>query len=1130
MDALLAKLKINNPPRTKQQFEINIRGNLDIEKPERPEVTIIDESKTTNFDRATFLQNIKKTKLPLPAPVMPIEPVPVMPIEPAPKKPATGKIKINTKGKTKAPEPVEKAPEPVEKEPESIEKEPVATVKPAKITIRRTKKPLAPVKEGPFQELTIGDTDIATRLKKRTEAPITIPASAYYMNNREIFTNFMASLFNDYKKNLAKEAATPATCPGDDDVGNFSLMTHQQIVRDYLNVYSPYRGLLLYHGLGSGKTCSSIAIAEGLKNAKPIIIMTPASLQVNYREELKKCGDELYKKNQYWEFIETKGEADSELIETLSQVLSLSRDHINENGGAWMVNMTKPANYDQLTALNKIKVDKQIDQMISHKYRFIKYNGLRMAKLDELTQNNTINPFDNSVVIIDEAHNLVSRIVNKLGKKKTSIGTALYQLLMKAKNTKIVLLSGTPIINYPNEIAILFNMLRGYITSWSFKLDIQADRQINTAYLQSLFKSTVLGGNILDVLEYKPASTTLVITRNPFGFVNKAAAKDNSYAGVKLEVGERGEISDETFLGLVTQILKKNNIKVAPNSVSMKEYKALPDTLDEFKNYFIEETGALKNTNMFKRRILGLTSYFRSAQESLMPRYKKENPADFQIIKIPMSDFQFGIYEEARSQERNQEKKNAMKKKLKKPGVDGLYENTTSTYRIFSRAFCNFVFPRPAIPRPMPDKKDKKGEEADLEEAVQDIDEDIIDAVSTREKNDRDETFAEDEPGAAMAGPGTLAAGPTSYKDRINHALKALEKDADKYLTPEGLQIYSPKFLHILENIQDTDHEGIHLIYTQFRQLEGIGILKLVLEANGFAQFKIKKIGEIWELAIPEEDAGKPTFALYTGMESPEEKEIIRNILNNAWKYVPDSLVKKIKTIAPNNNLGEIIKVLMITSSGAEGISLKNVRYVHITEPYWHPVRMEQVIGRARRICSHQALPVELRTVTVFLYIMSFSEKQLTGDNSKELRLKDVSRLDDKINVSTDEAIYEIATVKEDITNSILKSVKEASIDCALHIKSNASEKLQCFSFGSNDSGKFAYDPSFENEQSDAIADRNKKGVTWKAKLLELGGTQYALNPQTNEVYDLDSYRNQQPLKVGNLVELANGEVKLEMI
>ena len=64
----------------------------------------------------------------------------------------------------------------------------------------------------------------------------------------------------------------------------------------------------------------------------------------------------------------------------------------------------------------------------------------------------------------------------------------------------------------------------------------------------------------------------------------------------------------------------------------------------------------------------------------------------------------------------------------------------------------------------------------------------------------------------------------------------------------------------------------------------------------------------------------------------------------------------------------------MITASGAEGISLKNTRYVHIIEPYWHPVRTEQVIGRARRICSHQELPPELRTVNVFLYLMTLQK------------------------------------------------------------------------------------------------------------------------------------------------------------
>ena len=325
---------------------------------------------------------------------------------------------------------------------------------------------------------------------------------------------------------------------------------------------------------------------------------------------------------------------------------------------------------------------------------------------------------------------------------------------------------------------------------------------------------------------------------------------------------------------MIKKILQKNNITIQANGIQLKEYKALPDNLDEFKNYFIEQNGDMKNPGMFKRRILGLTSYFRSAQESLMPRFVKSNPKDFQIIKIPMSDFQLAIYEEARIQERNQDKKNAAKNKVKAAGTDGLYENTSSTYRIFSRAFCNFVFPRPTIKRPMPDKKNQVGEEADLAEA---IDEDGLDAVTAQEKQNRDEAFdAEGAEGAADV-EGALAEGEgaalVTYRDRIQNALKMLEKDRDKYLTPAGLEVYSPKFLHLLENIQDAEHAGIHLVYSQFRALEGIGILKLVLETNGFAQFKIKKIGETWDFILNEKDAGKPLFALYTGTETPEEKE-----------------------------------------------------------------------------------------------------------------------------------------------------------------------------------------------------------------------------------------------------------------
>ena len=225
----------------------------------------------------------------------------------------------------------------------------------------------------------------------------------------------------------------------------------------------------------------------------------------------------------------------------------------------------------------------------------------------------------------------------------------------------------------------------------------------------------------------------------------------------------------------------------------------------------------------------------------------------------------------------------------------------------------------------------------------------------------------------------------------------------------------------------------------------------------------------------------------------------------------------KLKQISPNNNMGDIIKLLMITSSGAEGISLKNVRYVHITEPYWHPVRIEQVIGRARRICSHQDLPEELRSVNVFLYLMSISEKQLKGDETRELRLHDKSKLNDKP-ITTDESLYEISSTKEIISNSILNAVKESSIDCVLHSKSNSNEKLQCFAFGSSDNSKFSYKPSYQDEQSDSMGDINKKQVTLKAQKIEFDGNQYAYNALTHELFDLESYQSGHILKIGNLI------------
>ena len=101
--------------------------------------------------------------------------------------------------------------------------------------------------------------------------------------------------------------------------------------------------------------------------------------------------------------------------------------------------------------------------------------------------------------------------------------------------------------------------------------------------------------------------------------------------------------------------------------------------------------------------------------------------------------------------------------------------------------------------------------------------------------------------------------------------MKLLEDNGREFLSDVGLQKYSPKFLNILENLQDPKYKGLHLVYSQFRTLEGIGILRLVLLYNGFKEFKLKKDQNgLWTCNIDNDKL--PRFALYTGTEGKKKK------------------------------------------------------------------------------------------------------------------------------------------------------------------------------------------------------------------------------------------------------------------
>jgi hypothetical protein len=344
------------------------------------------------------------------------------------------------------------------------------------------------------------------------------------------------------------------------------------------------------------------------------------------------------------------------------------------------------------------------------------------------------------------------------------------------------------------------------------------------------------------------------------------------------------------------------------------------------------------------------------------------------------------------------------------------------------------------------------------------------------------------------------------------------------------LKTLSPKLLKMLENIQNPTNEGLHLIYSQFRHVEGIGIIKLILEANGYAEFKIKSVpgSASWELVENEEDVGKPMFALYTGTESEEEKEIIRNIYNGDWGFVPKSIVDKIQAKSSNNLYGEIIKVLMITAAGAEGINLRNTRFVHITEPYWHNTRLEQVIGRAKRICSHEQLPEPLRTIKVFLYISYFGEDILPKVN-ETLQTHDLDPNDPTHVETTDEYLLRIANSKEKLNKTFLKAIKETSMDCTLY---KNKEGLMCYGIGmeKNIGNQFLSYPKVEQDFAERDDLNIKKTALKLAELkIEINGVKYAIDKDTDNLYDLAKYKNGNIELVGKLVRPGKGKTKYDI-
>jgi len=942
-------------------------------------------------------------------------------------------------------------------------------------------------------------TDILNTIRGKQDGYKVRPESTYFLKNRSIFIKFINKIFSKYKQEM-ELLSKPLTCDTISNSNKFALLLHQKLISDYININTPYRGLLLYHGLGSGKTCSSIAISEQFKNTnKKIIIMTPASLLPNYIKELKKCGNIIYRLTNNWEWIPYNAIGTKSIL--LEKEMNLPRNYIKKNGGVWIIsnkntnanNKTKTFKKEEDEEINedsdiedadinplkknkktlKNTINQQIEDMLKHKYLCIGYNGLRKSSMTKLTHNHTINPFDNTVTVIDEAHKFISPIVNKIkiptkkdkvnedsplkDYKDVDVSIQLYHYLLSAKNARIILLTGTPIMNYPNELSVLFNIINGYIITYECTLLVKTTNKINNDTLIDLLKKTPVY-KYINYINYSPSTRKLVIVKNPEGFINKNTEGSN-YEGVIKSVEmnddeDDADIDSDTFIKLLSDTLKEN--KIDANNIVKHHYKQLPDTLDAFQNRFYSND-LLINQSQLMSRISGLTSYFSGTPE-LLPKYNKEE--NYHIELVPMSNFQFDKYIIERGIEKKSEKNNNKKVNM--------FKEPSSTYKLFSRLTCLFALPD-EIGRPKPKKS--------MEE-LQTMNDNNNTSIENKEipseriiVNPKNTIKYDAEPNIELPEDADNDVDHILNKDKqyvedIKETLHQLKLNSSTYLTLDALNIYSPKMNRIITNIKNPENIGLHLVYSQFRTLEGLGIFKLALNQNGFAEFTINKnkTTKLWEINIHPDDIDKPKYITYTGSidsTDKERKEILLNIYNGFFDNIPKELVEQIEQISPNNNYGEIIKVFLITSSGAEGLDLKNTRYVHIMEPFWNLVRIEQVIGRAVRICSHKNLPEEFRTVQAYVYISCFTQQQINSHKTLDIMMTDTSKKGVKKPITTDESLYETSLIKDHAISQLIKIVKETSIDCNIYIN-NSREKLVCYN--PTPSLKYSYKPNYEDD------------------------------------------------------------------
>jgi len=943
------------------------------------------------------------------------------------------------------------------------------------------------------------------------------------------------------------------------------LNIYQLLVQKYLAVETPYRGLLVYHGLGTGKTATAISLAEGLSSQMKINTMLPASLRIEFIKEIQRWGTNELNKDNLWKYYSLKTLTDQNMFEeikekyligqkVISQIVSHSQRElkkriikaeevdnkedeiqgmtrkIKELKGIWLPDKEGMSLSDYETDKNqnplpdykqyeKEMILQQINLLIEKKYNFIHYNPFpdfkdssgstyeegddddnedQFLQEDEIIKLNTHNqqivsqfekqlkynikkhqvhsPFYKEVIVIDEVHNFVRAVLNN--RKPAKI---MYEWIVNAVDVKLVFLSGTPVINKPAEIAILYNMLKGLIHIYHFtiKTDMKLkdiDKQLNELFynesspIELFFIQQEKGKIIFSVIQETSGYESLF--NKDKNVVYTIKNKDSTFQqfiaiiyqklhrifkkeNITPSKEEYESLTEKDMKGIIRGKKKifDTDLNVVFNQkqklFTMNEENKSIDMInnDKFMEYFFESTLKIppRKRTLLKRMLMGLTTYYPIDRSNIVDMPTVIDPVinhpiyqsylisnQMNIVPCLMSQLQFEKYSSWWTSEKSMD----LFKRLR--GGGNMYnEDETHHYQIRTRQTCNIVY----------------------------RDEDF-------RNKDTDDDQRETE------------------KKKIYNSLlqnKSLEIN-------EELNILSPKMFQIMKHMdkfmKNTDEgkvpTGKILFYSDFRSDSGSEAFELVLKANGYEKF---------DPMNPQTTKAK-RYTFITGSESNEEKRISKAYFND------ETNEEKI------NKFGEYLQIMIITSSGAEGISLTGVRQVHILEPYWNYVRINQVFGRAIRMRSHMDLLKDQRNVEQYIYLSMMPTgdsiqsvyqeiKDLQTWNVPDFKTEDIKseivkssnkqfkELIDMIikinndtdNKSADQLLFDIMEKKYNISTEINDIIKESSLDCIPHTRDDPYLNDKCIRFDDKLINEISYFPGMglkTIEQVDAIQLKSK--------------------------------------------------------